>query len=180
MGMMKNTPIACRIGMALLNVLFVSVAWGQPTTQPATSQPAAVTITVRAFIDGRSQLRLKRNTATWQNFDYAAPGRQGGRDEATTINGVQWRPIWDDSDLSPEVRVEKALSDTFEGVKPTLAAEMMNVTLTKIRCREDASVVQQPSAENDFTTIVEFNDDQIGGADWYEVKLTFVPQGAGK
>jgi hypothetical protein len=165
---------------AVISISMVLGIWGaiasaEPTTQPATSQPAVVTITVRAFIDGRSQLRLKRNTATWQNFDYAAPGKQGGRDEPTMINGVQWRPMWDDSDLSPEVRVEKALSDTFEGVKPTLAAEPMNVTLTKIRCREDASVVQQPSAANDFTTIVEFNDDQIGGADWYEVKLTFTP-----
>jgi hypothetical protein len=53
------------------------------------------------------------------------------------------------------------------------------VTLEKIRCRQNASIVQQPSAENDFTTIVEFDDSRTGGADWYELKLTFSPP-AGK
>ena len=33
------------------------------------------TLTVRAYIDGRSDLILHRNTVHWHHFDYAAPGR---------------------------------------------------------------------------------------------------------
>ncbi len=151
-----------------------------PTTNPAavaSSQPAVVTVTVRAYIDGRSRLSLKGNSASWENLEFAAPGKMGGHNDPTTINGVRWVPTWEDSDVSPEVRLEKSKSDVFNGVEPALAAVPMVVTLEKIRCRENASVVQQPTAENDFTTIVEFDDSRTGGADWYEVKLTF---GAGK
>jgi hypothetical protein len=49
----------------------------------------------------------------------------------------------------------------------------MTVTMTKIHCRDAASIVQQPTAENNFTTIIELNDDQSPGSDWYEVKLDF-------
>jgi hypothetical protein len=101
----------------------------------------------------------------------------GGRNEPTIINGVKWVPTWEDSDVSPEVRLAKSKSDTFNQVEPVVAAAAMVVTLEKIRCRENASVVQQPSAENDFTTIVEFDDSRTGGADWYELKLTFTPAG---
>jgi hypothetical protein len=149
-----------------------------PTTGPsaaASTQPAVVTITIRAYIDGRSRLSLKGDSASWENFEFAAPGKMGGHNDPTTINGVRWFPTWEDSDLSPEVRVEKSMSDEFHQVEPALPAAPMVVTLEKIRCRENASVVQQPTAENGFTTIVEFDDSRTGGADWYEVKLSFEP-----
>jgi RNA polymerase sigma factor (sigma-70 family) len=149
-----------------------------PTTGPST-QPVEMTVTVRAYVDGRSRLSLKGNTASWQNFEYAAPGKMGGHNDPTIINGVRWIPTWEDSDVSPEVRLAKSKSDTFNQVEPAVAAAAMVVTVEKIRCRENASVVQQPSAENDFTTIVEFDDSRTGGADWYELKLTFSPP-AGK
>ena len=49
----------------------------------------------------------------------------------------------------------------------------MKVSLEKIKCRDDATIIEQPSPENDFKTIVEFNDNHSDGADWYEIKLTF-------
>jgi hypothetical protein len=158
--------------------LFVSIcclcgagALGQ-TTLP-TTEPSEFTITVRALIDGRSQLILKANTAQWRHFDNAAPGLHGGRNEPTIINSVKWFPQWEDSDMDPEVRVTKAMSDVFDKVDPALPAAAMTVTMTKVHCRDSASVVQQPEAGNQFTTVIELNDDQSPGSDWYEVKLVF-------
>jgi hypothetical protein len=160
----------------------ISQNTAEPATQPATApiaattQPAeAVSVTVRALIDGRSRLSLQGNTARWQNLEFAAPGKHGGRDEPTTINGVPWHPLWEDSDLNPEGR-EKSMSDAFDRLTPPLPKAIMDVTLTKIRCRENATIVQQPAPDNDFTTIVEFDDTHSGGPAWYEVKLTFTPQ----
>jgi hypothetical protein len=147
-------------------------AFGQATTAP-TTQASEFTITVRALIDGRSQLILKGKTAQWRHFDNAAPGLHGGRNEPTIINGAKWFPQWEDSDLDPEVRVKKAASDVFDQMDPALPAVAMTVTMTKVHCRDLASIVQQPEAANDFTTIIELNDDQSPGPDWYEVKLVF-------
>jgi hypothetical protein len=166
--------------------LVASVATSQPATGPSAaggasspaSQPAAapVTVTVRALIDGHDHLILKGSTAQWRHFEFAAPGRIGGRNEATIINGISWTPQWEDSDMDKEVRVDKSVSDRFEQVQPLIPGAPMTVSLQKIRCRGEATIAQQPSADNDFTTIVDFDDNVAGGAAWYQVTLTFTPQ----
>jgi RNA polymerase sigma factor (sigma-70 family) len=168
--------------------LVASVATSQPTTAPsaagtaagapAASQPAAapVTVTVRALIDGHDHLILKGATAQWRHFEFAAPGRIGGRNEATIINGISWTPQWDDSDMDNEVRVDKSMSDRFEQIRPPIPSAPMTVSIQKVRCRGDATIAQQLSAGNDFTTIVDFDDNNIAGAAWYQVTLTFTPQ----
>jgi RNA polymerase sigma factor (sigma-70 family) len=166
--------------------LVASVATSQPATGPSAaggaaapaSQPAAapVTVTVRALIDGHDHLILKGATAQWRHFEFAAPGRINGRNEPTIINGVSWTPQWDDSDMDKEVRVEKSMSDKFEQIQPSIPNAPMTVSLQKIRCRGDATIAQQPSADNDFTTIVDFDDNAAAGAAWYQVTLTFTPQ----
>lgn len=163
--------------------LVAAIATSQPTTAPGaasgaapTSQPAApLSVTVRALIDGRDHLILKGATACWRHLEFAAPGLHGGRNEPTTINGIAWRPVWDDSDMDKEVRVQKSMSDKFEQINPPLPAAPMLATLQKIHCRGAATILQQPSADNDFTTIVEFDDNSAAGVSWYEVKVTFSP-----
>jgi hypothetical protein len=41
--------------------------------------------------------------------------------------------------------------------------------------RSSLTVYQYPSLSNDYTTILDFNDDLWGGADWYAAQLTFAP-----
>jgi hypothetical protein len=36
------------------------------------------------------------------------------------------------------------------------------------------TIVQQPSQSNDFTLIVEFDDNPPSGPDWYEIDLTYL------
>jgi hypothetical protein len=58
--------------------------------------------TVRAFIDGRSQLVVRGDRVYWHHLDFAAPGRwqdpdtQRAYDEPTYLNGVAWYPVWPD------------------------------------------------------------------------------------
>jgi len=44
-------------------------------------------LNVRAFIDGRSRLIVQGDTVRWHHLDSAAPGRHGGADEPTYLNG---------------------------------------------------------------------------------------------
>jgi hypothetical protein len=174
----KWAAALCLVTAGLITAVATSQPATAPTTAPsATSQPAGpVSVTVRALIDGHDHLLLKGSTARWRHFEFAAPGMINERNEATTINGVAWHPTWEDSDMDKEVRVAKSMSDTYDGITPPIPAVAATVTLQKIRGRGTITVVQQPAADNDFTAIVDFDDNIAGGAAWYEVKVTVTPQ----
>jgi len=151
--------IAHRMRRATLHVLFAALS----TVLCAYVQ--AATIRVEAFIDGKSLLILKGGTAQWQHFDYGAPGYDDGL--ATRINGRNWYPQWsgDPRDCNG------CYSNTFNGVSPAISAVDQTVTYDVIQARDDLAIVQQPSASNDYTLILGFDDNNTGGAAWYSVDL---------
>src|SRR5579872_1091445 len=151
-------------------------------TQPASAD--TVTIDVRAFIDGRDLLIIKGHTLQWHHLDNAAVGRHQGdgngneptiitttRNGKTVMDHVNWIPNWPFPPPN-EIRFE-AFSSVFDTLKPHIPTDdAMTVTLTPIAARSSLTIAQLPSPSNDFTTILDFNDDPVGGADWYEALLT--------
>ncbi|MCU0233775.1 MAG: hypothetical protein MUE90_07075 [Thermoanaerobaculales bacterium] len=131
---------------------------------------SAGTIAVEAWIDGRSQLILKGNTAQWYHLDFTAPGR-GGVTYPTVINGVDWFPVWPGDPGNPNNSFCNCFSDVFTGVNPPLPASALPVTLNIVQARAGVSILQQPSSGNDYELIVEFNDNGPGGAAWYLIEL---------
>jgi len=135
------------------------------------------TLTISAFIDGRSDLVLTGNSARWIHLDYDWPGLHDGHNDPTyfssTLNGspvmtnVGWTPAW-----------TGYLSDTFTGIDPAIGQG--SVSLEVITARYDAYLVQTPDVGNGWTTVIEFNDNPPGGADWYTVRLNYdaVPEPA--
>jgi hypothetical protein len=139
-----------------------------------------VTLDVSAYIDGRDQLIIQGNTLQWDHFDFAAPGRLDGVNEPTIItttlngvtqmNGVDWIPIWP---LPPPDPIRfPTLSSVFTGLTPSIP-DTTDVTLKVINARDSMTIAQLPTASNNFTTLLEFNDDPSAGAAWYEGLLTF-------
>jgi hypothetical protein len=116
-------------------------------------------------------------------LDFAAPGRHYFVDYPTTINGVDWYPIWPDVP-DAENRDCHCFSDVFAGVLPALPAQPMEIELQVLSVvRVDSpeepagtvTIVQFPTAENDFTAIVEFDDNPLGGPAFYDVRLRIQP-----
>ncbi len=133
------------------------------------AQPALVegeTITIRAYIDGVSQLHLSGSDATWNHLQWQAPGLFDGAVEPTVINGVEWYATFADGRWCID-----CWSDTFTGVSPALPGSEFPVSLTPVSARGSASIAEYPSATNNYTVVVEFNDDEGAGAVWYEVVL---------
>lgn len=137
--------------------------------EAAPRQPGAMRI--QALIDGRSQLILRGDTAQWHHFDFAAPGRHEFANEPTVINGAGWFPVWPDVP-DAENRDCNCLSDVFSEVKPPLPLTATPVVLHLVRSRGVTSIVQYPAAANDYTLIIEFNDNEPLGADLYVIELT--------
>jgi hypothetical protein len=129
------------------------------------------TVTVDALIDGKSQLILQGNTAQWLHLDFAAPGRLEFQNEPTVINGKEWFPVWPDVP-DAENRFCNCTSSIFKGVRPALPQTNMMVTLNVIQGRGDVRIVQMPAASNNYTLIVEFDDDPYGGAEIYKIELS--------
>lgn len=168
------------IVLALVGLIGTIV--GQGVGQPATAVAATLsgqlvqtgtpTLTVRAYVDGRSHLIIQGNIVHWHHLDFVAPGRHQGADEPTALNGKAWLPTWPDVP-DPENGDCDCDSSSFAGIPP-LADQSQTVALDLIAARDQVTIIQQPDQSNGFTLIVEFNDNDLGNPDWYEIGLTYV------
>lgn len=135
-------------------------------------------IDIQAHIDGRDQLILKGNTIQWHHFDFAAVGRHIGSNAPTIVGGIQgisheWLPVWP-SPPPDEIRFE-AFSSVLQGVMPSVPSDGVPWQVEKVFGRGEVSIIEQPTFANDFTLIVEFNDNLIGGSTFYGVILSQAP-----
>lgn len=149
---------------------------------PSATEPFVIQID--AWVDGRSRLILQGGTVRWLHLDYAAPGRLGGADTPTVINTVtntvqgtptEWMPQWPAAGENRNCNCESA---PFTALAPAMPAAPMYLYLKQVRAREDVEFVAGPSAANNYTTVIEFDDTDEGGADWYLIDLLVVPQPA--
>ena len=136
-------------------------------------------IRIEADIDGRSHLILSPGSAQWHHYDYAAPGRlvevDCGRPQMTLptiIDGIEWYPEWPDVPTE-ENRNCNCLSDTYEGIERRIPPAALTPVLNSIQYRWLPAIVQQPTAANGYTTIIEFDDNGFSCADTYIVELSF-------
>ncbi len=53
-----------------------------------------LSIHIKAYIDGISNLVFKDNGVYWHNLKWAVPGRHGGSNYPTYINDIEWIPDW--------------------------------------------------------------------------------------
>ena len=140
-----------------------------PTTDP--TQPFVVQID--AWVDGRSRLILQGGTARWLHLDAAAPGRLGGANTPTVINTFEWMPQWPAEGENRNCNCESA---PYTGMLPAIPAGPMQMYLKEVRAREDVEFVSGPNAGNNYTTVIEFDDMDKSGADWYLIDLLVIPQ----
>jgi len=159
-------PIALASGTSILSA---------GTTIAPTAMPAVQTIHIRAHIDGRSRLILDDDTAQWQHFNHAAPGRircnSGNPIQATYIDGLEWWPEWPDIPNCENRGCGGCYSDIKSGLPQTIPDTERIASIIPIAVRGTCSIIEHPNAANGYRVVVEFNDNPTGGAAWYEVEL---------
>ena len=85
------------------------------------------------------------------------------------VNGRAWTPTWSTNSDSP-----RGVSSEFGGVNPPfLARSGQGIEVTKKVGRGVVSFEQFPSADNDQTLAVRVDDEEFGGADWYEFVISW-------
>jgi probable HAF family extracellular repeat protein len=157
-----------KLGATLIVAVFLVAGWCQPA--------AAYSLKVKAWIDGESQLIIQGNTVYWHNLAYNAPGYESQNKPFPTylttahMGTVAWKPKGWSNGTSGDTACAP-----YTKLRLPLAGAGQTVILNKITARGDATISQQPSAANDYTLILDFDDQAMGGADWYEVSLEVVP-----
>jgi hypothetical protein len=124
---------------------------------------AAVTYVVRAYIDGHSRLTLRDGTARWYQLEFDAPGRWGGKNLPTIINGTKWFPQWPQPGLNQNCDCH---SRPFYHLTPPVPAQADAFFVHAVRCRDTCS-----ARYADGVLCINFNDDPSPGPAWYQVKV---------
>ena len=142
---------------------------------------AAYTLEVRAWVDGVSQLIIQGKNVQWHNLKSNVPGYEEQDPpglptylQSRTMGEVAWSPAWSKGTNGEQ------WSKKFTKLKPILPVVEQTVSLTWSvdRTRDgfhEVRILQQPTASNKYTLIVEFDDDAPGSAAWYTVRLDFTP-----
>ncbi len=138
-------------------------------------------INVRAWIDGRSRLILDDDTATWQHFDFAAPGRLecnlGTPIEPTYLDGFAWFPDWADVPDCENRFCGGCFSSTFVGLQTPIPNSDSSPVLVLNQARANCSIVEYPTFANGYRIVIEF-DDFYAAADWYDIDIVLSSCGA--
>jgi hypothetical protein len=134
-----------------------------------------VYLRVSALIDGRSIITIQKNQLWWHHIDWAAPGREEGRNVPTTVNGKKWYPTWP-ARWGQDVRCGGCISSSFDlssiGIHLGEFPVLDGITVVKARSSR-ASIKTFPSSTNGYRTEVEVDDNPINSVDVYEVLLNF-------
>lgn len=165
--------VICLLAVSLLSC-FVSVV-------------QAYSLKIDALIDGRSLLIIQGDTVQWHNDTYFVPGKHEGLNLPTTLTtadmAVDWYPNW------PNGIEENVFSDTFTGLNRPLAAIDQNVSLSyndqEVRYSVPNGewwdfyytliyIAQQPSAANNYTLIIVFDDDPYYGHWPYSATINYI------
>ncbi|MAS91627.1 MAG: hypothetical protein CMO55_00400 [Verrucomicrobiales bacterium] len=125
-------------------------------------------VTMKMQVDSMSHLFLQGNLLWYDHAEgKGAPVGQHQGDFATFINDeIEWMPVWKGDVTSP--------FNAGLGIPAEEPAAKLKVSVAN--GRGWAEIIEQPSAENDFTAKVELRDEsKLGktflGSDWMEIEI---------
>lgn len=116
-----------------------------------------ITYTVQACIDGQDTLHIKNNQMWWGHNTFTPPGQHANCAGVLSVNNINWNP-W---------------NVPFNLPNSVQCYSLSNVNV--ISCRSNCSLLQSPSAANNWETLYLLDDNAPGGAAVYEIAFTFCP-----
>jgi serine/threonine-protein kinase len=126
-------------------------------------------LTVRAYIGGASALRVLDGTVQWYQFRGELPGKQGGNDYPTYINGEAWSPTW--RDFKEDIIKVQKISNVFPCASllvPPMRPEVTLVEWKGSEKKEPPAVTVDVKPEGIF---IVFKHDGADAA-WYEARVS--------
>lgn len=130
------------------------------------SSSQATSILVQAQIDGWSRLVITPTSARWWHLEWAFPGTHNGCGCATYFT------VWNNGVTRPTIEWYPWNTEYLHTFSPPLPQPNGNVSVIQVVARTPVYIIQQPSPENGYETVVEFND-YFNSDAWYHVVLDY-------
>lgn len=128
----------------------------KPPIGQATSGNVQRRISIKMRVDGRDFIRVRDGKLWIEHKAWSKPTE-------ITVNGRRWRVQWNGD-----------VSDQFINFSPPLAPFGASpVEVKKADGRGSATLKEAPTAGNQQTLTIDVNDGTEGGADEYEVRITW-------
>jgi hypothetical protein len=152
---------AIRIALAFVFVLSLSSHASLQTQQSGTKL-----VTILSLIDGSDVLKIRGNELWFEHRNFVLPGKwvddsDASGNEPTYINSEAWAPKWSGDVSLPYVFKARLLPE----------GSQVDAKLVTPHDRGSVTILQQPSAQNNFTVSILLDDDSVPGAAWYQVEL---------
>ena len=113
-------------------------------------------LTLRIRVDGMDNFTLQDGKLSMEHKSWNKPSN-------IFVNGAAWQPLWDGKNSDAFARFNPALAP-FAGAK---------VTFRKAHGRGSANILEMPTAANGQKLRFQIDDSGPGGADNYEVHLSW-------
>ncbi len=127
-----------------------------PSSGPLGTAMSSKRIKLKLRVDGVDVIKVRDGKLWIEHKSWSKP-------TDATVNTRSWKPTWDGNK-----------SDEFITFVPPLAPFAgLPVEVKRTKGRGSATLKQSPSAANDQTLVFEVNDGTEGGADIYEVLITW-------
>lgn len=149
-------------------------AQGAVAPDAAGPLPPSFHLHVEAWMDGRSNLIIQGTSVRWHHIEFAAPGREQFVDLPTKLGSFDWYPTWPDVP-TVENRDCNCDSSMYSELPTAIPHAPSTTTLTITQVRRAPSVLQMPSAANDWTLVVELTDVGASGSSWDILDIDVVP-----
>ena len=143
----------------------------------------AGTFHFRAWIDGSDYVYLQNagGKVWYEHLLYIYPGEQSPYSESspapTTVNGVDWIPIWDKNAQKSNTYQSSSLENYPSGEWSALEVTKVTNSSDETQSRGPISILDYPSSANGYTAKILLNDDTgsivYRGAAWYEFELSW-------
>jgi hypothetical protein len=133
-------------------------------------------IRIRVEISGLTAIVIKSDGLRFHHVEGAAPGvadigEMGPEVRPANINGELWTPTWSVEGDTTDCDCDSDVFSPIDGATIDLTTGDTAVTHT-YQGRGGVTVVEQPSLENEYQTVIVINDTDYAGPGWYEIELT--------
>lgn len=113
-------------------------------------------LTFRAVVDGSDVVKVSGGQLWIEHEEWQMPS-------AIFVNGKPWHPVWTTN-----------TSDQYQGLNPAFnPRDPMKVKITQLKGRGSVSIIQSPSTANEQTLAFRIDDGPFGGADTYQVSVSW-------
>jgi len=126
-------------------------------------------IQIRTLIDGSDTIFIRGDQLWYVHEAYDLPGRWGGGNEPTYVNGEKWIPVWHN-----QISERYVIPDKDAALPPRRAFDENSLKVVAHGGWGQVAVTQYPNAENEHTLAIDIDDRGPDGASWYRIYVEWV------